>query len=323
MKVLVTGGGGFIGSHVVAALLQDGHDVRALVRYTSTGNWGHLESHRRTRDVEVVLGDVRDADSVDRAVSGRDAVLHLAALIGIPYSYEAPSSYVETNIAGTLHVLEATRRHGVRRLVITSTSEVYGTAVETPMTERHPLHAQSPYAATKVAADQLALSYHRSFDIPVVVLRPFNTYGPRQSARAVIPAILTQLVAGAEALHLGSLRPRRDLTFVTDTAEAFVRAMSAPDIEGETIHFGSGAAIAIGELAERCMRITGRHVPVLTAEDRVRPLKSEVEVLLADASKAARLLNWTPSVGLDEGIDRTLGHVRRHLDRYDVESYAT
>jgi NAD dependent epimerase/dehydratase len=323
LRVLVTGAGGFIGSHLVDALLDAGHDVRALVRYTSGGRWGNLEHHRGTGAVDVRLGDVRDRGLVDAASSSCDVVLHLAALIGIPYSYDAPASYVDTNVTGTLHVLEAARRQGLSRVVVTSTSEVYGSATTVPMTEAHRLHAQSPYAATKIAADQLALSYRRAFDVPVLVMRPFNTYGPRQSARAILPTILGQLLGGAHALRLGNIEPRRDLTFVSDTVRAFVLAATADVGDVEVVHFGSGTAVSVGELAQLGMDAAGRVVPIEVDDGRLRPPASEVDLLLADASLARSVLGWTPKVTLEEGIRATLEDIRRAPERYGSSGYAT
>ena len=322
--VLVTGAGGFIGSHVVEALLDRGARVRALVHYNGAGRQGFLDEidGRRRARLEVVAGDVRDAHQMAEVVKGCSAVAHLAALIAIPYSYQAADSYVATNVQGTLNLLEACRRHKVRRLVVTSTSEVYGTAQRTPMDETHRLNAQSPYAASKIAADQMALAYHRSHGLPVVVLRPFNTYGPRQSARAVLPTILSQILSGAKTLALGNTAPRRDLTFVTDTAAAFVAALERPGLDGEVIHFGQGKAASVGELAEKSMTLLRRRPRLKIDRARARPAASEVDLLLCDAGKARRLLNWTPRVGLDEGLRRTAEYLRRHLSAYRPGDYA-
>jgi NAD dependent epimerase/dehydratase len=323
MPVLVTGAGGFIGSHVVESLLAQGRQVRALVHYNGAGRKGFLEEvGRKARGrLEIVAGDVRDASLMDELVRGCSSVAHLAALIGIPYSYRAAESYVDTNVRGTLNILEACRRNKVRRVVVTSTSEVYGTAQSVPMDESHPLRAQSPYAATKIAADQLALSYHRSHGLPVVVLRPFNTYGPRQSARAVLPTILTQILSGRKTIALGNVAPRRDLTFVTDTARAFVAALDQKGIDGEVIHFGQGAAVSVQELAELCFHVLKKRVRVATAGGRVRPNKSEVDLLLCDASKAQERLGWKPLVSLEEGIRQTAAYVRKNLSAYRPDEY--
>jgi NAD dependent epimerase/dehydratase len=323
MAVLVTGAGGFIGSHLVEALLREGYEVRALVRYNGRGSWNHLEDlhpDRKAR-LDVRLGDVTDPSFVRDLVTGCEIVFHLAALIGIPYSYLAPTSYLATNLGGTLNILEACRHARVRRLIVTSTSEVYGTACYTPINEAHPLQAQSPYAASKIAADKLAEAYFCSFDLPVVILRPFNTFGPRQSARAVIPTILTQALTGAQEIQLGSLEPQRDLTFVEDTARAFVLAALAQGIEGEVIHFGQGKAISIGDLAARCLDVTGSRARFASVPERQRPEKSEVGLLLCDSSRARRLLDWTPEVTLDEGLRRTADYIRSHLDAYPASGY--
>ncbi|HMF50125.1 MAG TPA: GDP-mannose 4,6-dehydratase [Candidatus Saccharimonadales bacterium] len=323
IKVLVTGAGGFIGSHLVDLLLKKGYLVRALVRYNSHAGWGHLDEidHDRREQLEVCLGDVTDPYLIRDLVAGCEIVFHLAALIGIPYSYQAPSSYVATNVGGTLNILEACRQARSRRVIVTSTSEVYGTARYTPIDESHPLQAQSPYAATKIAADKLAEAYFCSYDLPVVTLRPFNTYGPRQSARAVIPTVLAQALAGAKEIRLGNLHPERDLTYVEDTARAFFLAGETPGLEGQTIHFGHGKSISIGELARRCLDVIGSDARVVGADERQRPEKSEVNLLLCDASKAKALLAWEPQVSLDEGLGRTADYMRVHLKKYQNRNY--
>jgi len=321
-RVLVTGAGGFIGSHVVEALVAAGARVRALVRYNGRQSRGWLADAALFPDqvppdrvppdrVEVVAGDIRDPFQAAALVEGCTVVLHLAALIAIPYSYAAPASYVETNVTGTLNLLEAARRAGVARFVQTSTSEVYGTAVRVPMDEEHRLHPQSPYAASKVASDQLALSYHRSFGLPVVVLRPFNAFGPRQSPRAVLPGIILQLLGGAPVLRLGALHPTRDFTFAPDLARAFLAAATAEAAVGEVINVGSGFEITVGEAARLLCTLTGRgEVPVETDPARLRPGTSEVERLYADAGRAARLLGWRPAMGglegFRQGLERTI-----------------
>ena len=315
MQVLVSGAGGFIGSHVTEQLLAAGHSVRALVHYSSTGSWGHLAEIPLAlrKRLDVRLGDVTDTFLVHELVRDCDVVLHLAALIGIPYSYVAPASYVATNVSGTLNILEACRQAKVSRVVVTSTSEVYGTALTTPMREDHPLQGQSPYSASKIGADKLAEAYYKSFDVPVVTLRPFNTYGPRQSTRAIIPTILTQALSGVDRIELGSLAPKRDLTFVADTARAFCLAATTPGIEGETIHFGQGSAVSMGELAEQCLVVAGSSANVVSVSERQRPEKSEVGLLLCDPAKAARLLGWRAQVPLFEGLSRTAEYLRRHV----------
>jgi NAD dependent epimerase/dehydratase len=321
VKVLLTGAGGFIPSHVGEALVRAGHEVRALVRYNGRGSWGHLGDSPLRAEFEVVLGDVCDAFQMLSVMRGCDAVVHMAALIGIPYSYQAPASYLAVNVHGTLNVLEAARQNEVGRVLVTSTSEVYGTARYTPIDEEHALQAQSPYSASKIAADHFAEAYARSFGVPAVVVRPFNTYGPRQSARAVIPTILAQLLSGVKIVRLGSLSPRRDLTFVEDTARAFLLALTAPGLEGQVVHFGRGEAVSIGEIVERCMIVTGVRAQVETDEARVRPANSEVELLLCNPEKAKRMLGWKAEVGLDEGLGRTAEYVSGHLKDYQPEQY--
>lgn len=323
MKVLVTGAGGFIGSHLTETLLSQGYTVRALLHYNSQGSWGHLADIKPDLQskLEVCLGDITDPYLVSHLVASCDIVFHLAALIGIPYSYQAPASYLATNLGGTLNILEASRQAGVRRVMITSTSEVYGTAGYTPMDEAHPLQAQSPYAASKIASDKLAESYFNSYDLPVVILRPFNTYGPRQSARAVIPTVLTQAIAGVQKIQLGNLEPRRDLTFVTDTVQAFLLAAQTPNIEGETIHFGQGSSISVGEIAQRCLELIGSEAEIVSVTERQRPQHSEVGLLLCNASKAQRLLGWKPKVSLDEGLSQIAHYVQTHLNQYHYQDY--
>ncbi len=316
--VLVTGADGFIGSHLVERLTELGARVRAFCLYTSQGSCGWIDSlapEVRAR-LDVRRGDVRDSRFVEEACEGADCVFHLAALIAIPYSYQAPESFVETNMRGTLHVLEAVRRRSVRRLVSASTSEVYGTPQALPIRETHALGAQSPYAATKIAADQLALAYHRSFATPVVVLRPFNTYGPRQSPRAVLPTILLQLLSGRKEVLLGRLDPKRDLTYVSDTVEGFVRAGLAEGIEGETIQLGTGRAVSVGDLFQAACAALGVRATVRQEERRLRPDASEVLVLESDPSLAGRRLGWSSRVALEEGIRRTAEWFRAHRGRY-------
>jgi NAD dependent epimerase/dehydratase len=322
-RVLVTGADGFIGSHVAEAMLDAGWDVRAFCLYTSNGTHGWLAELPADRHaaLDVRLGDVRDERAVREAVRGCDLVLHLAALIAIPYSYEAPGAYVDTNVRGTLHVLEAARDHGVR-VVNTSTSEVYGTPRTVPIREDHPLRGQSPYSATKIAADKLCESYALSFGTPVTTLRPFNTFGPRQSLRAVIPTVLGQLLAGAEEVRLGALAPRRDFTYVEDTAAGFV-AMARAELEpGTTVQLGTGHAVSVGELVELCCEVTGRtDARVVEEAARVRPDRSEVQVLLSDPSLARERLRWTPRVALREGLARTADWLAGRVDEATAARY--
>lgn len=323
MTVLITGAAGFIGSHLTEALLSNGYRVRALVHYNSQNNWGYLRELRPElqNKLEVCLGDITDAYLVNSLVAGCEVVFHLAALIGIPYSYQAPASYVATNVGGTLNVLQACRQTGVRRVIVTSTSEVYGTARYTPMNELHPLQAQSPYAASKIAADKLAESYFCSYGLPIVTLRPFNTYGPRQTARAIIPTVLTQAIAGVEKICLGNLEPKRDLTFVLDTVQAFLLAAETPGIEGETIHFGQGTAVSVAEIAQRCLSVVNSKAEIVSVTERHRPQQSEVELLLCDASKAQQLLGWKPTVSLDEGLFRVANYLQSYSEQYRYRDY--
>jgi dTDP-glucose 4,6-dehydratase len=328
-SVLITGSDGFIGSHLTEALVRAGHKTRAFVNYNSFNSWGWLD--HCAPDVkgqfDVFAGDVRDAHCVRTAMQGCDTVLHLAALIAIPYSYHAPASYVDTNITGTLNVVQAARDLGVRRCVHTSTSEVYGTARFVPITEEHPLQGQSPYSATKIGADQIALSFHKSFGTPVTVLRPFNTFGPRQSARAVIPTIITQLANGKRRIKLGAVSPTRDFNFVTDTVRGFLRAMDADAAVGLVVNIGSGFEISIGNTAALIAEIMGAPIEIETDEQRLRPEGSEVERLLASNTLAHELLGWTPSYagrdGLRRGLEETIRWFRdpANLARYKPDEY--
>lgn len=307
-RVLVTGAEGFIGSHLVDELLRLGAEVRALVHYNPFGRLGWLQEH--AADVEILQGDVRDAERVATVVQGMDVVFHLAALIGIPYSYEAPESYVQTNITGTYNVLNAARRAGVARMVQTSTSEVYGSARKVPIDENHPLQPQSPYSASKIGGDMLALSFHHSFDLPVAVVRPFNTYGPRQSLRAIIPTILHQLYSGSEEIRIGSTAPTRDFNFVADTARGFLAVAASDRAVGEVVNVGSGREISVGELVDLLMTISGRNARVVSEASRLRPAGSEVERLLCDNSRALEWTGWKPTVELEEGLAVTAEWVR-------------
>lgn len=305
-KILVTGADGFIGSHLVEHLAAQGHDVRAFVLYNSVGSHGWLDSAQLPASVEFVAGDIRDAQSVRAAVQGCQVVLHLAALISIPYSYRAPESYLDTNVRGTMNVLQAARDLRVDRVVHTSTSEVYGTARFVPITEEHPLQGQSPYSASKIAADQMATAYFSSFGVPVAIMRPFNTYGPRQSARAVIPTVISQIAAGTRTLRLGALHPTRDFNYVGDTVRAFVATAEADSAVGEVINVGSNFEISVGDAARLIAEVMGVRVTVELDEGRLRPQSSEVERLWADNAKARRLLAWEPEFGGREGLRRGL-----------------
>ncbi|GAA1627723.1 MULTISPECIES: SDR family NAD(P)-dependent oxidoreductase [Brevibacterium] len=308
-RVVVTGGEGFIGSHLVESLLSAGADVTVFAHYKPYGENGHIA--HLLDDVRLVGGDIRDADQVSRVVAGADTVFHLAALIGIPYSYVAPDSYLQTNIAGTRNVAEAVRRHDVRRLVHTSTSEVYGSAITVPISEDHPLQPQSPYSASKIGADMMAMSYFHSFETPVSVCRPFNTYGPRQSARAVIPAILGQIHAGARTLRIGSTTPTRDFTYATDTAAGFMAIAAADAAIGRTLNLGTGHEISVGDLITRLVEISGAEVALEQDAERIRPAGSEVDRLLSDNSLARELTGWAPTTSLRDGLERTWEWVQR------------
>lgn len=327
ITAVVTGSEGFIGSHLVEELVEDGQRVRAMVQYNSFSSFGWLEQLRPDvrASVEIVLGDVRDPGSVDALVQDCDVVYHLAALIAIPYSYRAPHSYVETNVVGTLNVLESVRRHDVGRLVHTSTSETYGTAQTVPITEDHPIRTQSPYAASKAAADHLVESYHASFGLPAATLRPFNTFGPRQSMRAVIPATIGQLAAGATELNLGDLRPTRDFTFVTDTAAAFrlIGAAAAERVIGRTFNAGTGIEVSVDDLVTLLVKLMDSRVSVCRDPQRVRPAESEVMRLVADASRLRDATGWQPRQDLESGLTETIAFFRdpSNLARYKVNVY--
>lgn len=328
-RILVTGADGFIGSHLVETLVRDGHEVRAFVCYNSFNSWGWLD--RAAPDIaggfEVVAGDIRDPHGVAAAVEGCGTVLHLAALIAIPFSYHSPDAYVATNVTGTLNILQAARRHSCTRVLVTSTSEVYGSAQAVPITEEHPLNAQSPYAATKTAADQLALSFHHSFDLPVTVLRPFNTYGPRQSARAVIPTIIAQIAAGHREIRLGALSPTRDFTFVEDTARGFVEAAACDGIVGRVTNIGSGFEISVGETAGLIADVMEAEVAILADAERVRPAASEVDRLYAGIALAEGAFGWAPAHAGREGFRRGLEKTARwfrdpaNLAAYKADRY--
>jgi dTDP-glucose 4,6-dehydratase len=329
-NVLVTGADGFIGSHLVEALMDRGEKVRAFVRYNAFNSWGWLDTvdDKILDAVEIFSGDVRDPNGVREAMRGIDIVYHLAALISIPYSYHSPDTYVDTNVTGTLNVLQAARDIGTEKIVHTSTSEVYGSAQFVPITEEHPLQGQSPYAASKIGADQMALSFYRSFDTPVAVIRPFNTYGPRQSTRAVIPTIITQIASGRRTLELGNLHPTRDFSYVEDTVRGFMAVADSDAAVGEVVNVGSGFEISIGDLVDLIAEAMSVEVTIETDEERTRPEKSEVDRLYADISKAEELLGWTPDHGGREGFKRGLAKTaewfskEENLQQYKAGTYA-
>lgn len=318
--VLVTGAGGFIGSHLTEKLAGLGARVRAVVRYASTGSRGWLDQSPVRDQIEIVAGDIRDPDGLRKSFQGVDTVFHLAALIAIPYSYESPGSYVRTNVEGTANMLQLAREADVGCFVHTSTSEVYGTARTVPICEDHPLQGQSPYSASKIGADKIAEAFCRSYQLPVVTIRPFNTYGPRQSARAVIPAIITQAMSCPQ-VRLGHLRPTRDFTFVLDTVDGFVRAAECPKAVGQVIHLGTGEEISIGELAATILKLAGKQAPVVTEKKRERPDASEVERLVADPKKALELLGWRPRHDLKSGLTKTIEWIGTNAERYRPDEY--
>lgn len=321
-QVLVTGAGGFIGSHLTEALVKAGAKVRVFIRYNSSDGRGNLVDLEPNvlEQIEIIAGDLRDVEAIERSVKGCNAVFHLGALVGIPYSYKNPREVVETNIMGTFNVLTAARDHGVDRVVHTSTSEVYGSARYVPIDEAHPLQGQSPYSASKIGADMLAESFYASFELPVVTIRPFNCYGPRQSARAIIPTLITQAIA-CEEIRLGNTDARRDFTFVTDTAAAFMKAAQAPDAVGKVINVGSGQEISIGQLAHIIINTVQGTSKIVVDEARIRPIKSEVNRLLADNRLAKATLGWEPDVSLEEGIKRTVAWITTHMNRFQIGKY--
>jgi len=326
-RILVTGADGFIGSHLTEELVRQGYDVKAFVYYNSFNSWGWLDHSPLKNEFEVFAGDIRDPHGVKEAMKGCDVVLHLASLIAIPYSYHSPDTYIDTNIKGTLNVLQAARELDIQKVVHTSTSEVYGTAQYVPIDENHPLQGQSPYSASKIGADQMAIAFYRSFETPVAIIRPFNTYGPRQSARAVIPTIITQLASGNRKIKLGSLHPTRDFNYIKDTVNGFISVMTHDESIGEVINIGSNFEVSIGETAKLIAEIMGVDIEIETDDVRIRPEKSEVERLWADNSKAKALLGWEPKYGGKEGFKRGLKETiewftdERNLSRYKADVY--
>lgn len=323
MKVFVTGADGFIGSHLTEELVKRGYQVKAFVCYNSFNTWGWLDTLPEAvmKHVEIFQGDIRDPNGVYEAMKEADAVFHLAALIAIPFSYHSPDTYVDTNIKGTLNVLQAARKLETRRVLVTSTSEVYGTAQYVPIDEKHPFQGQSPYSATKIGADRLAESFYRSFGLPVTIVRPFNTYGPRQSARAVIPTVITQLLAGKREIKLGSLTPTRDFNYVKDTADGFISIYESECTIGEEINIATQKEISIGQLAKELIRQINPEAEIICDEERLRPEKSEVNRLLGCNEKILRLTDWRPKYSLEEGLKYTIEFLKENLDRYKTEIY--
>lgn len=322
-KVLVTGSEGFIGSHLTEMLVKQGAEVTALVQYNSFNNWGWIDTFDESikQQLRIVTGDIREYDNVKRMVKGQDVVFHLAALIAIPYSYLSPMAYVRTNVEGTANVLEACRDYDIEKIVHTSTSETYGTALYVPIDEKHPMQGQSPYSASKIGADKMAESYYRSFGTPVTTIRPFNAYGPRQSARAVIPTIISQILAGKEEIKLGALSPTRDFNYVKDLAAAFMAVAESDKTVGEVINAGSNFEISIEELAKLIMSLIGKEVKILCDEERIRPDKSEVNRLWADNHKIKELTGWSPQYTLEKGLTETIDWVKGNLDKLKVDIY--
>ncbi len=320
-KILVTGAGGFIGSHLTEKLVEEGYEVKAFIHYNSQNSFGWLDDSKLHEQIEFVTGDVRDYDSVYAAVKGCDTVFHLAALIGIPYSYVSPLAYIKTNVEGSYNIVQSSRQLDVENVLVTSTSETYGTAQYVPIPETHPLVGQSPYSASKIGGDQMALSFHKSFNTPVKLVRPFNTYGPRQSARAIIPTIITQLLNGKTRLELGNLTPTRDLTFVKDTVKGFLEIAKCDDAIGEVINIGMNHEISIRNLVELIIELTGVNAEIITDEKRIRPGKSEVERLLADNTKIKETTNWLPDYDLRGGLVETIEWLSANLNNYKSNIY--
>lgn len=322
-KILVTGSEGFIGSHLTEKLVELGADITALVQYNSFNNWGWIDTFdKKVKDsIHVVTGDIREYDGMKRIIKGQDVVFHLAALIAIPYSYLSPMAYVRTNVEGTTNVLEACREYDVQKVVHTSTSETYGTALYVPIDEKHPMQGQSPYSASKIGADKIAESYYRSFNLPIATIRPFNTYGPRQSARAVIPTIISQILAGKTEINLGSLTPTRDFNYVKDTAEAFIKIAESEKTVGEVINAGSNYEISIGDTVKKIIDIMGKDIKITCDEERLRPEKSEVSRLWADNTKIKELTEWNPQYSLDDGLKETIEWIKNNMNYFKTNIY--
>jgi NAD dependent epimerase/dehydratase len=320
-KVLITGSGGFIGSHLVEECITRGIDVVAFIHYNSKNNWGWLEDSNIKNNIEIVMGDIRDYDSVSKAIKGCDSVFHLAALIGIPYSYISPMAYIKTNIEGTYNVLEASKNNNIDNIIITSTSETYGSAQYIPIDEKHPMVGQSPYSASKIGSDQMAISYYRSFGLPVKIARPFNTYGPRQSARAIIPTVITQLLSGKNKIKLGSLTPTRDLNYVKDTINGFLEISKNNNFNGEIVNIGSGFEISVKDLVLLISDIMNCEIDIETDEDRIRPEKSEVERLYCDNAKILENTSWKPKYELKAGLIETIDWLKNNLNHYKINNY--
>lgn len=321
MKILITGAGGFIGSHLTEKCVELGYNVRAFIRYNSRNNWGWLEESKYKDKIRVISGDVRDYDSVCAAARGCDAILHLAALIGIPYSYISPLAYIRTNVEGTYNVLQASKELNVESVLITSTSETYGTAQYIPIDEKHAMVGQSPYSASKIAADQLAFSFHKSFNLPVKIVRPFNTYGPRQSARAIIPAIITQIINGQKEIKLGNLTPTRDFTYIKDTVNGFIEIFNSSELFGELTNIGMNDEISIGKLVKFIAKIMGTDITIVTDKERVRPEKSEVERLRCNNEKILDKTKWKPEFGIKKGLQETIEWFKKNYSLYKSEIY--
>ena len=320
-RILITGAGGFIGSHLAELCVKKGYSVKAFVHYNSKNHWGWLEESVYAKDMEVITGDIRDYDSIYRAMKNCDTVFHLAALIGIPYSYISPLAYIKTNIEGTYNILQAARELEFKNILIASTSEIYGTAQYVPIDEKHPMVGQSPYSATKIAADQLSLSYHKSFGLPVKIVRPFNTYGPRQSARAIIPTIITQILSGKKEINLGNVSPRRDLTYVQDVASGFLAIAQSKKLFGEITNIGTNSEISINELAETISSLVNKKIKIVKDRYRIRPEQSEVERLRCDNTKIKKETNWRPQYDLKRGLKETIQWFKRNLARYKTGIY--